>query len=362
MSGRLTRPQVSAVLLKANRELAKILASSGSNGPASVVITDAAGKIEYVNKTFSELTGYEPSEAIGRMIPLLRSGDLTDRRFRTVLSHLRKGRKWIGQIDGRTKAGKPYWIQASVSPVFDKVGSVRHFLEMSVDITHLKQREAELKSTIDTLETHKRRLQATCDELASATRLLKKSKNKLARLSQEDALTGLLNRRGFNNALKRAKALAHRQGYPLGLLILDIDHFKTINDTYGHATGDHVLKACATILRFTLRASDLICRYGGDEFVIALPAADPDATILTAQRLLEAAQKYTFFQEAEKISLTFSIGAACCETLERGQSLESVLKMADRALYRIKKNGRNGMAYWSPANDDASAPEDPAQQ
>ena len=186
--------------------------------------------------------------------------------------------------------------------------------------------------------------------MAAITRALNKSQDKLRRLSQEDALTGLLNRRGFNSELRRAKALAERQGHGLGFLIIDIDDFKQLNDQHGHAAGDRILKDCAALLRGHLRASDLICRYGGDELLVALPAADAETTRLTAKRIIAAVRQYVCSKGSVKLSITVSVGAAC-GIPQQGQSLDKILRRADRALYRVKRNGRDGLAFW-PSDPD----------
>jgi diguanylate cyclase (GGDEF)-like protein/PAS domain S-box-containing protein len=323
------------------------------NGPAAVVITDAEGTIEYVNRKFSALTGYPRQEAIGQKASLLKSGLMPESCYRTLWRHLRKGEDWTGEFHNRKKSGETYWEQASISPVRDAAGRLRHYLKIAEDITERKRLEGDLRASLDTLRAHDAQLQATCKQLDAATRALKKSQSKLQRLSQEDALTGLLNRRGFDAELLRAKALAERQGRGIGFLIIDIDHFKQVNDRHGHAAGDRILKGCATLLRSRLRASDLICRYGGDELVVALPSADAETTRRTAERILAAVRKHDFSKAQAKLFITVSIGAACGLPAP-GQSLEQVMKLADRALYRVKQSGRDGVAFWS-SGDERSA-------
>ncbi len=314
------------------------------NGPATVVITDAEGAIEYVNRKFSALTGYAASEAVGQKASLLKSGLMPESCYRALWKQLRRGEDWSGEFHNRKKNGEHYWEQASISPVLDADGTLRYYLKIAEDITRRKQLEADLRQSIETLQANETQLQATCKDLGAVTRELKKSQRKLQRLSQEDALTGLLNRRGFESELLRAKSLAERERHDIGFLIIDIDHFKLINDRYGHATGDRILKASAKLLRSLLRASDLICRYGGDEIVIALPAADAETTRLTAKKILTAVRQHAFSKGKTELFITVSIGASC-GTPVQGQSLENMLILADRALYRIKRTGRNGMSF-----------------
>jgi len=333
-----------------SRGLTDVLICAVMNGPATVMITDLEGTIEYVNRTFCALTGYALSEVFGQQVSMMRSGLLPDQFFQDIWARLRKGEDWAGELQGRKKNGECYWEQASISPIRDDTGAICHFLKIAEDITQRKLLENELLASVDTLRTSEANLQATCRQLAATARALKKSQRKLQRLSQEDALTGLLNRRGFKLELRRVKALAERERHSIGFLIIDIDHFKQINDLYGHAIGDHILKSVADLLRAHLRASDLICRFGGDEIVVALPATDEEATRLTANRLLRAVRQHDFSKGQTTLSVTVSIGAACKPPL-RGHSVEKVLKLSDHALYCIKKKGRDGMAFWSSDAD-----------
>ena len=338
-------PDAAPVDNRVGWELKDILKYVVTNSPATVMITDLDGTIEYVNKTFSDVTGYSLPEVFGLKASILRSGLMPASVYRTLWRRLKKGQGWSGELHNRKKNGEHYWEQASISPIGDDAGHIRHYLKIGEDITQRKRLEMDLRTTVEKLQVRESRLQIACKELAATTHELKKSQEKLQHLSQEDALTGLLNRRGFDNELRRVKALAERQGLGIGFLILDIDLFKQINDEYGHAAGDRVLKSCAKLLRSLLRASDLICRYGGDEILIALPAADAETTRLTAKRIITAIRKHECSFGKKKFTITVSIGAACGVPVA-GEALEKITRMADRALYRVKRAGRNGMAFW----------------
>lgn len=354
MSKKRSPPQDAPHPQPASRGLTDVLICAVMNGPATVMITNLDGAIEYVNRTFCSLTGYALAEVFGQQASMMRSGLMPEQTYLDLWAQLRSGENWTGELQGRKKNGECYWEQASISPIRDDTGAVCHFLKIAEDITQRKLLENELLTSIETLRMSEANLQNTCGQLAAAARALKKSQRKLQRLSQEDALTGLLNRRGFKNELRRVKALAEREGHCIGFLIIDIDRFKEINDVYGHAIGDHILKTFADLLRAHLRASDLICRYGGDEIVIALPATDPEATRLTAKRILKAVRQHDFSKGKVKLTITVSIGAACKTPVTR-QSLDKVLKLTDRALYCIKKKGRNGMAFWASDEDLAAS-------
>src|SRR6202008_2727627 len=156
-----------------------------------------------------------------------------------------------------------------------------------------------------------------------------------------DALTGLHNRRYMESHLAALAEQAASRGKPLGLMMLDIDYFKSINDTYGHDAGDDVLREFAVRIRKSIRGIDLACRYGGDEFVIVDPENDPDVPGRVAERLRRsiAGEKFAINKGAKRVDVTISIGLS---TLERkGEAVSDVLKRADTALYRAKHDGRN---------------------
>jgi two-component system, cell cycle response regulator len=156
-----------------------------------------------------------------------------------------------------------------------------------------------------------------------------------------DALTGLHNRRYMESHLATLAEQASARGKPLALMILDIDFFKAINDTYGHDAGDDVLREFAVRIRKSIRGIDLACRYGGEEFVIVMPETDLHVAGMVAERLRRsiAGEKFAINKGAKRVDVTISIGLS---TLERkGEAVADVLKRADKALYRAKNDGRN---------------------
>lgn len=168
----------------------------------------------------------------------------------------------------------------------------------------------------------------------------------LQRFSYEDALTGLKNRRYFDQLFEHETAVALRKCAPLSLLLLDIDHFKRFNDTHGHEAGDFALQAFASILKTRFRGSDIVCRYGGEEFVVILPGSDIAGARERAEDLREAARKEPVVFEGNSLGhLTISIGVANWpdSTGEPGQ----LLKLADEMLYRAKKGGRDTVEAFS---------------
>ncbi len=164
---------------------------------------------------------------------------------------------------------------------------------------------------------------------------LRRSEANLARKAVTDGLTGLFNRSYFDANLDQKIALAHRTGRPLTLLLADLDHFKTVNDTHGHLAGDQVLQCFADLMRNSARESDVVCRYGGEEFAIILPECDSDQAFLAAERLRKKVSQHNF-----GFPLTVSIGLAATTTNCRYSPM-GLLKHADLALYCAKKKGRN---------------------
>lgn len=164
-----------------------------------------------------------------------------------------------------------------------------------------------------------------------------------------DSLTGLFNRRAFEKKIEEEFERAKRYHHPLSLLIVDIDNFKTINDTYGHHTGDNVLKKIAEALREKTRRSDFTSRYGGEEFVLILPETDLANAMQAAKKMLVEIEGYTFGTLARPFSLTISVGISSTSNKDYSEWQE-MLQDADRALYLAKNNGKNRVEFLIPDN------------
>ncbi|HEX8707644.1 MAG TPA: diguanylate cyclase, partial [Pyrinomonadaceae bacterium] len=163
-----------------------------------------------------------------------------------------------------------------------------------------------------------------------------------ARLAQEramtDALTGLLNRYGLQQILAREHAEARRYNRALSCLVIDLDNFKAINDTYGHSTGDLALQQIAAILKEAVRRSDMVYRYGGEEFLVLLPETDSEGAIALAEKIRTTTASRLFGNNERPFRLTLSAGAACLCDNESGNDM---IARADLALYYAKEQGRN---------------------
>jgi diguanylate cyclase (GGDEF)-like protein len=164
---------------------------------------------------------------------------------------------------------------------------------------------------------------------------------KLRDVSLRDPLTGLFNRRYLDATLSRELTRCLREGRPLALLVVDADHFKRVNDTFGHAGGDEVLRAIAQILQSTLRSEDVVCRYGGEEFVAVMPGADLALAAARAEALRACIEATPIATDSGLVRITVSIGAGLAEP---DDTPVSAFKRADEAVYRAKQSGRNRVA------------------
>ena len=176
------------------------------------------------------------------------------------------------------------------------------------------------------------------------------------RLARTDALTNLLNRRAFLDAIERERSRADRHQYPMSLLLLDIDHFKAVNDLRGHAAGDAVLQGVARVLVAVARRSDCVARWGGEEFVIALPQTGEAGARVAAERMRRAiAESSHALAEGLPVVVTASIGISSADAPWK---IDALVSAADAAMYIAKQRGRNRVESLGPP--DLSAPRAPA--
>ena len=161
---------------------------------------------------------------------------------------------------------------------------------------------------------------------------------KALQAAQMDSLTGINNRSAMDRSLQREVELSHRHDTSLSLLIIDIDHFKRVNDSYGHTAGDTVLKSMANCIKDTMRTSDMLFRYGGEEFALLLSGTDIDGARQVGERIRNAVQNYPFVFDGKELDMSVSIGVA---SLGRRDSASRLFDRADAALYQAKKAGRN---------------------
>lgn len=170
---------------------------------------------------------------------------------------------------------------------------------------------------------------------------------KLYDASVRDPLTGLHNRRHLDERLEAELSFSTRHGTPLSLIFLDIDHFKKVNDSQGHQAGDHVLRKLSEVLQSSVRAEDLVARFGGEEFVILAPGITSDQAQTFAERIRLAIEQLELTYEEGQISITVSVGVACSSQASPSDAPSDLLKAGDRALFEAKRRGRNQVAVSS---------------
>jgi two-component system, cell cycle response regulator len=192
------------------------------------------------------------------------------------------------------------------------------------------------------------RIKRLQDELDQKNRELEEANRQLRKLSITDGLTGLFNHRHIHELLHEEFERSRRSSEPVAVVMLDLDHFKNLNDTYGHPTGDVILFETAEILRDTAREIDMLGRYGGEEFVAVLPDSDEEAGVRFAERVRERVDAHVFRDGATEVRMTLSCGVAALPS-PGVDSPSSLLKLADEALYRAKSGGRNQVIRASEA-------------
>ena len=297
--------------------------SSAANG---IVITDREGTIIWVNPAACGLTGYAAGELVGKHTRILKSGQHGPEFYAGIWRTVVKGETWSGTIVNRRKDGTLYDEEQTIAPVVDDSGAITHYVAIKQDVTEQRRLTAQLAQARRELEE---RL-ATIDEL----------NGQLREQAVRDPLTHLFNRRYFNEAIETEMARVRREGKPLCLAVLDIDLFKEVNDRFGHAAGDRVLVHLAQLLRKLVRASDVVCRFGGEEFVVAMPGATLEAALARADALRAAfASEATLAEDGTEIPCTLSGGVARYRA--GSEPTTALLLRADRALYAAKEAGRD---------------------
>ncbi len=283
----------------------------------AMVVTDARNRILQVNRAFTEVTGYTAEEAIDQSPSMLKSGYHDESFYREMWATLQANGHWHGEIWNRRKNGEifPEWL--TISSVVNDVGEVTHYVAAFLDITQRKEAEEQIQF-----------------------------------LAFYDPLTHLPNRRLLAERLDKALLAGHRRRSYSAVLFIDLDNFKTLNDTMGHDVGDQLLRQVGLRLRDSVRSSDTVARLGGDEFVILLEDLSEDLHEAIAQiehlgrNLLESlGRPYQFGNLAHHC--TASIGVIPFRS--SGETVEHLLKSADMAMYKAKEAGKNSLCFFDPA-------------
>ena len=281
----------------------RLLAAIYSTSCEGIMVTDFNGFIISANEAFCRMTGYTERELIGKTPRIFKSGSHDTHFYGQMWESLLGAGVWRGEVWNRFNDDdiRPYAL--SISAIRDSQGKITKFSAIYYDISEQKHLEEAL------------RYQA-----------------------ELDGLTGIYNRRKFDDLLKNEWKRARREGHPLSLVMLDIDHFKKFNDTCGHQHGDERLRQVAMIIQESLlRPTDHATRYGGEEFAVILPSTNAEGALNVAEKIRQRIENKG---ATEKIPLTISAGVATLTDFET-DDCNHLVKLADKALYKSKSDGRN---------------------
>ena len=298
------------------------LSSAVEHSPSAIMITDVDGKIEYVNPKFTAVNGYALEEVRGNNPRILKSAQTPPEVYTELWQTILAGKEWRGEFLNRKKNGELYWEFASISAITDSNGSVTHFVSVNEDITARKESEEKIK-----------RLNAGLEQLAMT-----------------DYLTNLYNRRYFmQRSAEEFKRAKHNNQF-VSLLMLDIDEFKKVNDTYGHQAGDMALQQVAAALKFSVRDSDILGRMGGEEFAVFLPDTSLNEAFILSERIQQVLAKTSFEMPGALLTITASIGVSAITVQMSG--IDDLIRTADEALYHAKRSGRNCIIKYKKNLDE----------
>ncbi|OJT00709.1 diguanylate cyclase domain-containing protein [Marinobacter nauticus] len=276
-----------------------------------IMVTDKDVRIEFVNPAFTQLTGYSPDEVIGRTPEVLSSGRHDAEFYKRMWQSLTTHGYWRGEIWNRRKTGELYLELLTITAITDDHGQTTHYAGLFTDITQNRKNEEQIRQ-----------------------------------LAYYDALTGVPNRRLLEDRLEHAIRHAHRKDMLLAVMFIDLDRFKEVNDTLGHAVGDELLLQFTARVRDYLREDDTLARLGGDEFIVLLPELDKLSDVTqVAERLIEL-NRNPYIINNESIQIGSSIGISLYP--EDGTTVQELLNGADIAMYRSKRDGRNQYHLFNP--------------
>ena len=276
----------------------------------AIMITDPRPRIQAVNPAFTAVTGYTAAEVIGQDPRMLGSGRQDEAFYQELLSTLSQAGAWQGEVWNRRKDGAFYAVRLSLAAVRGENGPASHFVGIFHDITLRKEDEARAWNR-----------------------------------ANYDALTGLPNRALLLDRLEQTLSRADRGKDGLAVVFLDLDGFKAVNDSLGHARGDLLLQQVARRLQTCVRAADTVARLAGDEFVAILDQLREPADAIKVARKMLAAMAEPFDLDGDSASVSASIGIAFYPA--DGDDPLDLLERADVAMYRVKHAGRNGFCFYS---------------
>lgn len=274
-----------------------------------IMVTDLHKRIVHVNPAFELVTGYEREEVLGKTPKVLQSGIHRQDFYQTMWEKMNLDGEWSGEIWNRRKNGEIYPEWLNITAIKDENGIVRNYCGIFSDLTDRKTSEDELK-----------------------------------KMALTDSLTGTSNRYDFTERMQQLIKTSQKYELSHAILFLDLDRFKQINDSLGHDIGDLLLMSVAERIRGLLKNKDILARYGGDEFVVALTAIKhPREAANMAEKIIEVLET-PFHLADEEIYISTSIGISLYPI--DGMTLDDMLRKADKAMYYAKQNGRNQYCFY----------------
>ena len=311
----------------ARRESEERLMLVANSVPALISYVDREQRYRYSNRTYEEWFGFSHERMIGSTMREVFGDEVFDDGMRGNVELVLLGER-IEFEYSHGEGDSTRTLQITYAPHFDYDGEVLGFYLLASDITALKQAQLQQER---------------------ATRELEEANKRLEFLAHHDTLTELPNRAMLQERVGAAVSLARRHGKSIGVLFVDLDHFKHINDSLGHGAGDALLRAVAGRLRDSVRQEDLVARLGGDEFCVLLQEiGEPRDAAVVAQKLLaELSEPYRVAEH--DLYIAASIGIACLP--QDGEDMETLIKHADVAMYRAKESGRNSYQFFSDAGE-----------
>lgn len=288
--------------------LLSVALATASNG---IFIASPGGNIQWLNAAFARLSGYAEAELLGQTPRVLNSGMHAKDYYQTLWQTILSGQTWSSETIDRHKSGALYTVQQTVTPILDSAGKVSHFIAIMEDITAQKA-----------------------------------SEDLIRHMAHYDALTDLPNRALFYDRLNQALALARRKGHQAALLFLDLDKFKSINDSLGHSIGDLLLQGVAERLRASVRESDTVARLAGDEFTVILPQIRTESEACAVAKKIIERLGQSFLLNGHEVNTAASIGIALAP--RDSDDDDELLKLADDAMYQAKAGGRGRYCIYRP--------------
>lgn len=268
-------------------------------------LSNSGPEIVYVNKAFEKLTGYSSEDAVGQTPRILQSEN-TDPKIKSTIRNALKAEQSVSVVvQNRSKKGKDYWLELNIFPLFNEFGAVTHYAAIERDCTHFKQTEKRLKA-----------------------------------LSLRDPLTKMYNRRAINEKLPDAFEDMKAGNLTFVIVTIDIDYFKSINDRFGHDTGDQVIVRISKLITETVGDSGWSARSGGEEFIVYFQGTDVNDIANIAEKIRHVIEQQVFDSDTNKaFTTTVSIGLAKSDPADEDEW--QVMRRSDKALYDAKNAGRN---------------------